>query len=370
MKKVGSFASVILVGSLFLGAESKAQELQAPLLCQRKNVGEVKNPRTRVQSLKLVKGKTCPKGFETIGSFVTPDLLQSSIKSATIAGPKGEKGDKGDSASPAEVAGVLQNIAAFREAVRGEPGRRGEQGVPGASGVAGPQGETGPQGLKGDKGERGEVGPQGPQGQDGLVGAQGAKGDKGDTGSQGAKGDRGEIGPMGPQGPAGPVAIYDQALFGGMYGTGYGNPLAEGAEGCPAGFESHRLLGTPNVDWDLFVCLGIPGRVEPIAHFGGIISQGRNPINAVTGSESCPNAYRQQQVFGRFPIDVGVAYCYTTDVSNPVLTRFGGMFGTVHGQLSPNPVTGNSSCWWGYSKGVGAGTPNVDFPFYYCFEKN
>ncbi len=305
----------MLGATLVSAANFVPAEASADFLCQRKNVENPRNPNTRVQALVVSKSGICPRGFRTVAELLTPAAIDQQIGTRIATLPRGAQGPKGDT---------------------GPAGAAGQQGAAGQPGVAGPQGIAGAAGA---------TGPQGPQGE---------------------------------RGATGPTGIFDQALFGGMFGRDpdgdYGNPLANNERTCPAGYVGHKIFGTPGTDADVLVCLGFPGKVAPVAHFGGLFAPGSAwERNEVTGTVGCPDGYLAKQILGRTEgvVDKELSFCYTTDLTRPVVARFGGMFGLNGlngGDVYRNPVTGADFCHWGYTKAHVYGTENIDWRLQYCFE--
>jgi hypothetical protein len=197
-----------------------ASDASADVLCQRKNLANPKNPKTRVQALVVSKTGVCRKGFRKVATILTEANVDQQIQtriSQQGAGPQGPKGDKGDTgaAGPQGIQGVTGPVGP--QGLQGETGPQGIQGVAGpvgpqgpigltgATGAQGPIGLTGATGPQGPIGLTGAVGPVGPQGATGAVGPQGAQGVAGPIGPQGVPGAQGPQGPVGPAGPQGPV---------------------------------------------------------------------------------------------------------------------------------------------------------------------
>jgi hypothetical protein len=154
-----------------------------------------------------------------------------------------------------------------------------------------------------------------------------------------------------------------EVYFGGMYGEpslSYSNPLAGNTKSCPAGYKAYQLLGHTNVDYNLFFCAGDPNKVSKVAEFGGVYSSQYN--NPLTGAKSCPSGYISKQVLGTINVDNGLHFCYKTDLSNPVIRAFGGMYGAEYF----NPLTGGSGCFIQYDNSVVFGQGNVDYAVGIC----
>lgn len=131
--------------------------------------------------------------------------------------------------------------------------------------------------------------------------------------------------------------------FGGMYGYGsknggmfvYANPMTGGAS-CPSGYLATRVLGTGNLDWDVFVCTQPADKAVPKSFFGGMygygaltgngLIEGRQPnikvnsglngvtpsiyVNPLTGTASCPAGYVSSQILGADGLDWPLYFCY------------------------------------------------------------
>lgn len=196
---------------------SQAAIAQADVkLCQRKNIGKIFNPRTRVQALVLVDGGNCPAGFRQITTLFTQEDATAAIKKFADAnatalqgdqGPQGEKGEKGDKGDTGAAGAQGLQGETGPQGPKGDTGSQGETGAPGATGDTGAKGDTGDIGPKGDKGDTGETGAKGDSGDIGPKGDKGDTGATGDTGPKGDTGDKGDTGATGPQGEPGAVDV-------------------------------------------------------------------------------------------------------------------------------------------------------------------
>jgi hypothetical protein len=161
------------------------------------------------------------------------------------------------------------------------------------------------------------------------------------------------------------------ANFGGMYGNVNGqpaeNPVSAGSS-CPAGYLSSQVLGTSNVDWPLYYCYQ-PAEPSPL-DFGGAWGWvgGKPWVNPATGFSSCPDGYTATTVYGQNGRDYPVTYCWRPHVAgrDPIYD-FGGMWGSVNGNLMINAVTGGSSCPGGFTQWDLLYNPGVDYPLSMCF---
>ncbi|XXF78842.1 hypothetical protein P2318_03515 [Myxococcaceae bacterium GXIMD 01537] len=165
---------------------------------------------------------------------------------------------------------------------------------------------------------------------------------------------------------AGAEPLYD---FGGMWGTVNSSPVKNpvtNASSCPAGYTAQQLLGTYNLDHNLYVCFKphVPG-VPPTNRFGGMHGhiEGVVAPNPATGAASCPAGHVQTQVLGTHNVDWALSFC----MSRAPSLEFGGAFGYVNnGTLSPNPATGTASCPEGYTQTQLLGTDSFDAPVFIC----
>ncbi|MBN8468586.1 trypsin-like serine protease [Corallococcus exiguus] len=164
--------------------------------------------------------------------------------------------------------------------------------------------------------------------------------------------------------------------FGGMWGYANNGQLmpnpATGADVCPAGYKPTRLLGTPGLDWDVFLCSRPqqPGR-EPLFDFGGMwgyVGGVVNP-NPYTFEASCPIGYTDQKVLGTLNVDYEIHVCYKPHVPGTAPEHpFGGMMGQVNGgTLAPNPATGAASCPASFLSQPVSGMPNIDWSVHFCY---
>lgn len=163
--------------------------------------------------------------------------------------------------------------------------------------------------------------------------------------------------------------------FGGAYGwidngRRVLNPLT-GTFGCPAGYTSQRVLGTPGTDWDAYLCSRphLEGR-EPLADFGGMWGYVQRVLkpNPATGSADCPVGYIDQALLDSSGRDYPLHVCYKPHVAGrPSLYEFGGAWGYVNGgTLSPNPATGAAACPSGFAENKMFGTNSVDWGMHMC----
>jgi len=110
---------------------------------------------------------------------------------------------------------------------------------------------------------------------------------------------------------AGRPADFD---FGGMFGQsasgGYANSVT-GQKSCPAGYFVQQVRGAPNLDYDLHYCWKphTPGQ-KAIVDFGGIFSDG-NPTyeNPLTNALSCSTGFQTTQIYGSPNVDYDFYMC-------------------------------------------------------------
>jgi len=159
-----------------------------------------------------------------------------------------------------------------------------------------------------------------------------------------------------------------QLYFGGMWGqpsSDYNNPLT-GSKSCPSGYIDKTILGTYGVDYEVHLCVGIPGEVNKVAEFGGMWGQPSSDCNnPLTGSKSCPSGYIDKTILGTYGVDYELHFCYTTNLDNPVIDYFGGAFG---GPSYANPATLVCSCPLGYIDKTILGTYDVDWDLHFCYK--
>ncbi|NOK23194.1 hypothetical protein [Corallococcus carmarthensis] len=163
-------------------------------------------------------------------------------------------------------------------------------------------------------------------------------------------------------------------LFGGMYGLRdngvYVNPYT-GATSCPSGYTSYQVLGSYNMDYNLYFCGRFAdGATEPVAEFAGAFgwhSAGTYP-NPITGGNSCPSGFLTTSTLGSYNMDYEVRYCHRQHVAGARdRYRFGGMYGFRNGGVYVNPITGTTSCPNGFTASRVLGTYNKDYEAFFCY---
>ncbi|AKQ64166.1 Alkaline serine protease [Myxococcus hansupus] len=162
--------------------------------------------------------------------------------------------------------------------------------------------------------------------------------------------------------------------FGGMMGQVDGGKVAPnpatGAASCPTGFVSRPVSGYPNVDWSLHFCYQPPTRWD----FGGMwgsVNGGTSVDNPATDQRTCPAGYKATQLLGTRAVDFSVFLCSRPSLGgNNEALHFGGMWGTVNGVLRSNPYTNSASCPSGYTATRVLGTPGLDANLHYCHMRN
>jgi hypothetical protein len=91
-------------------------------------------------------------------------------------------------------------------------------------------------------------------------------------------------------------------------------------------------------------------------------------VNPFTHTDACPPSYTETQVLGTPQVDNNLFYCWrphSTSATSAVM-YFGGMTGDGSTPYN-NPATGAPiTCPAGYSAYPALGTPNVDYRFFYC----
>ncbi|RYZ40719.1 MAG: hypothetical protein EOO71_14970 [Myxococcaceae bacterium] len=112
-----------------------------------------------------------------------------------------------------------------------------------------------------------------------------------------------------------PLADFGGAFGWGLNGA-YSNPMTGGSS-CPSGYLSESTLGTYNLDYEIRYCHrqhapGTQGRYR----FGGMYGYRWNGsanvpyVNPITGAASCPNGFTASQILGTFNLDYNVFFCY------------------------------------------------------------
>lgn len=138
-------------------------------------------------------------------------------------------------------------------------------------------------------------------------------------------------------------------LYGGMYGhTAIYNNVITGSLSCPAGYKANQILGTPNVDHNLFFCYKFPN-TETFADvycFGGAGGDGDPTYkNPATNAVSCTSGYTLQHTFGALTVDCNVKTCYKNSNPSPA-TRVDYYFKLPSGvtfNTAKNPVSTDST---------------------------
>jgi hypothetical protein len=169
--------------------------------------------------------------------------------------------------------------------------------------------------------------------------------------------------------------------FGGMIGSGrnasgttisFNNPLT-GSSTCPTGYTKSKVLGTTNVDEDLFVCSGNSASTIKLADFGGLIGTGLNMkySNPTTGTSTCPTGFTRTKILGTPSKDWNLFMCHKPDtVVSSTDLGFRGMYGYGYSVSYSNPITGTSSCSNGDVSTQIFGTINkgitIDYPLWIC----
>lgn len=91
-------------------------------------------------------------------------------------------------------------------------------------------------------------------------------------------------------------------------------------------------------------------------------------VNPFTHTDSCPPGYSMAKVLGTPNVDNNLFYCYRphSNDSTSAVMYFGGMTGDGSNPYT-NPATGTPlTCPAGYTAYPALGTPNVDYRFFYC----
>ncbi len=112
-----------------------------------------------------------------------------------------------------------------------------------------------------------------------------------------------------------PVADFAGA-FGWYLGGSYSNPITGGTS-CPSGYQTTVTLWSSNIDYPIEYChhphvVGTPERYR----FGGMYGYYWNGsafapyVNPITGAASCPDGFTATRVLGTPNIDFDVFFCY------------------------------------------------------------
>ena len=165
--------------------------------------------------------------------------------------------------------------------------------------------------------------------------------------------------------------------FGGMYGYVNGvasnNPIT-GAMSCPTGQTSVMFLNTTGSDWPAYFCYSADPNNAGAVDFGGMYGtvSGQPTVNPVTGAASCPSGYSATTFYGQADRDYPMTFCSRPHQSGQTADySFGGMYGYINsGTAVSNPLTNGMSCPSGYTSAQVFGTQNVDWPAYFCYRKN
>ena len=165
--------------------------------------------------------------------------------------------------------------------------------------------------------------------------------------------------------------VYD---FGGMYGepnVAYTNP-ATGANTCPSGYTSKKILGTSGTDWGAYFCYkDYTG--NPIYDFGGMYDYTDGNVcshaNPATGGCSCPSGYTSRVILGTSNVDYPLFFCYRAHSNNPIYD-FGGMYGANNNPSYTNPATGGYTCPTGYTSKETFGHSGVDWGAWFCYKNH
>jgi hypothetical protein len=107
-----------------------------------------------------------------------------------------------------------------------------------------------------------------------------------------------------------------KADFGGAFGYSsngaYPNPVT-GSTSCPPGYQDAQALGAYGTDWPVHYCHrqhspGVPERYQ----FGGMYGyhDGGFYANPLTGQASCPQGFTASQILGTTNLDYEVWFCY------------------------------------------------------------
>lgn len=89
-------------------------------------------------------------------------------------------------------------------------------------------------------------------------------------------------------------------------------------------------------------------------------------VNPFTNTDTCPPGYTSSQVLGTPNVDNNLYFCYRPHQAGGPSMTLGGMTGDGQPPY-PNPVTNsNYTCPQGYTRYITYGTPNVDYSMFYC----
>jgi hypothetical protein len=167
--------------------------------------------------------------------------------------------------------------------------------------------------------------------------------------------------------------IESEYYFGGMYGSsGKNNPLAGNTRSCPAGYAPYKVFGTTNLDYPVYVCIGLSSNVTKIAEFGGMYgypaSDFTNPL--ASNQRACPSGHTAVEVLGTTNVDYQLRWCYSSNLSDKVQDKFYGVYGLSGDSTYTNPVTGANYCdsVSGVKTKTVLGTYNVDYNFNFCWK--
>jgi len=112
-----------------------------------------------------------------------------------------------------------------------------------------------------------------------------------------------------------PIADFGGA-FGWYSGGGLFNPMT-GSTSCPGGYLTTQTLGTRNIDYDVRYChrqhvAGTTSRYRFGGMYGGYFNGSTHTwyVNPITGSTSCPGGFTATRILGTPNVDYDLYFCY------------------------------------------------------------
>lgn len=176
-----------------------------------------------------------------------------------------------------------------------------------------------------------------------------------------------------------PTTASSSLLYGGAFGwikkdgkkTRVVNTIT-GAASCPSDYKDTLVYGKSNIDYPFNICTAEPGSTVKHLEFGGMYGtvKGKPSPNPLTGKQSCPPHYLSQKVLGYSGVDASLYICYEPANHGGPLMSFGGMIGSVDGERVDNPQNGETYCPQGYTTQQVLGKDSFDYNFSYCYANN
>lgn len=151
---------------------------------------------------------------------------------------------------------------------------------------------------------------------------------------------------------------------------------------CPNGYTATQVLGTINVDYPIFYCYKIVDSKQTSEYdFGGLYGYGYDTVtskiliykNPLTGSDSCPISFKAVQVLGTENIDYNLFYCIRNHINDGQNFSFHGMYGYGYKFEDenrpityPHILTGTDTCPANSTPLTFLGTTTIDYSVIIC----